>query len=75
MGGGGGGGGVGGEAYNFGNFDLRYELKGKARTRPDIFRVVLRWFWVHVRPRSKKMGPKTKIYTKRDVTIRFVSKK
>ena len=34
---------------------LTYELKGKARTRPDI----LGWFWVcvhnvaHVRPRSK----------------------
>ena len=34
---------------------MRYELKGKARTRPDIFRVVLgpcAQFY-HVRPRSK----------------------
>ena len=43
------------KAYNLENLILRYELKGKARTRPDILRV----FWVHVhnvahvRPRSK----------------------
>ena len=43
---------------------LRYKLKGKARTRPDILRVDLgTWHnvaHVIVRPR-KKMGPKTKI--------------
>ena len=28
--------------YNFGKYSiLKYELKGKARTRPDIFKVVL----------------------------------
>ena len=37
--GGGGGGGV--QAYNLENLILRYGLKGKARTRPDFFRVVL----------------------------------
>ena len=32
---------------------MRYGLKGKARTRPDFFRVF--WVYVHnVRPRSKK---------------------
>ena len=37
--GGGGGGGV--QACNFGNFNYEIRLKGKARTRPDFFRVVL----------------------------------
>ena len=46
---------------------MRYGLKGKARTRPDFFRVVLdpcaQFF-----PREaseQKMGPNTKILTKR----------
>ena len=35
---------------------MRYGLKGKARTRPDFFRVVLGPCaqFPHVRPRSKK---------------------
>ena len=35
---------------------LRYELKGKARTRPDIFRLVLSHVHnvAHVRPQSQK---------------------
>ena len=39
---------------------LRYEMKGKARTRPDIFRVALGPCaqCSIVRPRSKKMWPK-----------------
>ena len=36
---GGGGGGV--QTYNFGNFDYEIRVEGKARTRPQFFRLVL----------------------------------
>ena len=64
SGGGGGGGGWWFRPIILENSILRYDLKGKARTRPDIFRA----FWVHVhnnahvRPRTK-IGPKIKIST------------
>ena len=47
---------------------MRYGLKGKARTRPDVFRVVLgpcAQFY-QCEASEQKMGPNTKILTKRD---------
>ena len=55
RGGGGGGGGGGFRPIILETLILRYELKGKARTRPDPFRVVLvhAHNFTHLRPRSK----------------------
>ena len=49
---------------------MRYELKGKARTRPEFLRVVLGPCakFSHVKPRSKN-GANTKILTKRDIAL------
>ena len=53
--GGGGGGGGGFRPIILETLIMRYGLKGKGRTRPDFFRVVL--------------GPNTKILTKRDSAL------
>ena len=47
---------------------MRYGLKGKARTRPDFFRVVL-GPCAQFYPREAKKGPNTKMLTKRDTAL------
>ena len=62
------------KAYNFEKFE--YELKGKARTFPDIFRVVLgpcAQCCLCEASEQKKMGPKTKIYTLKDRALTVTS--
>ena len=54
---------------------LRYELKGKARTSPDIFRLVLGPCakCCPCEASEQKMGPKTKIFTQRDKALNVLS--
>ena len=66
KGGGGGGGGV--RPIILETLIMRYWLKGKARTRPDFFRLVLgpcAQFYP-CEASEKKIRPNTKILTKRD---------
>ena len=69
----GGGGGFG--PIILGHLILRYTLKAKARTHPEIFRVVLGPCvqFCPCEASEQKMGPKTKIYTLGDRALKLSS--